>query len=197
LRFIATDGQYPLIQFTTNEAPDNAYTRINYAVTWDWHASSKTSIDGFLGHTQQHYKHSSVRDFADVIGEVNLNWRASDKSLIEISARREISQYVDLLSNFLLKQGVWVDLSWHFSPKLAVTLPIFYQQQQFLGNSAGNGTNASQRKDYVAGIGLDLIYKPSENISIGVPLHYENRDSNVALRSYETKSVGINLQVSF
>ncbi len=193
VRVLATNGQYPQRQFTPGNPLDNLYTRMNYAVTWDWHASTKTRLDGSLGYTQQDYAHISANDFSGITARLNLEWKASDITLLTLSARREINQYSSLTSNFLLAQGVWFNLSWQPYQKITLMLPISYQQQQFLGSIGVN----SQEIDYVGNIGINLMYKPVEYISIGLALKSEKRDSNNPLRNYTTQSAGLNLQAVF
>ena len=197
LRLLAVDGQYPQRQFSAGDTEDNAYTRFNYAVTWDWYVSSKTRIDGSFGYTQQHHAHLSIRDFADITTQLNLHWQASDKTLLELSAKREINQASNQSASFLLTQGVEFKPTWQPSPKIALTLPVSYQQQQFLGNSGSNSTDGFQQKDNVGSIGFNLMYRPFDNISIGAVLNYEKRDSNIPPRSYEAQSAGINIQAVF
>ena len=108
LRILATDGRYPQRQLTAGSTQDNAYTRMLYALTWDWHASSKTRIDGLLGYTQQWYEHISARDFDDIVAQLNLRWQATDKTLLELSGRRLIDQANNFFSSFLLTQGMWL-----------------------------------------------------------------------------------------
>lgn len=197
LRVLATDGQYPQRQLTASSTQDNAYTRMNYAATWDWHASSKTRIDGLVGYTQQHHAHLSVRDFADIVAQLNLNWQASDKTLLNLSAKREIAQANNRFSSFVLTQGVWFNLTWQSSPKIALTLPMSYQQQLYLGGAGSNAVSSAQQKDNVGNIGFNVMYHPLDSVSIGPVLNYEKRDSNNPIASYETKSAGVNLQADF
>jgi exopolysaccharide biosynthesis operon protein EpsL len=196
-RILATDGQYPQREFAVGNTLDNAYTRMNYAATWDWHASSKTRIDGLIGYVQQFHEHLSARDFADIIAELNLNWQASDKALLELSAKREIAQANNLFASFVLTQGVWFNLKWQSTPKIALILPMSYQQQDYLGSTGINTVGLGQQKDNVGNVGFNVMYHPLDSISIGPVLNYEKRDSNVPLRSYETKSAGVNLQAVF
>lgn len=196
-RFLATDGQYPQREFTAISTQDSAYTRMLYAVTGDYGlASRKTRIDGLIGYTYQNYDHFSDFDFADIIGALNLNWQASDKTLLLISARRQINQTNSQQSSFVLTQGVWFDLTWQSTPKIALKLPMSYQHQDYLGgvNASANGL---QQKDNIGAIGVNLIYSPLDNISIGAVFNYEKRDSNLELRGYETESAEINLQAAF
>ncbi|WP_432741241.1 XrtB/PEP-CTERM-associated polysaccharide biosynthesis outer membrane protein EpsL [Methylobacter sp. G7] len=197
LRILATDGKYPQRQLTSGSTQDNAYTRMNYAVTGDWHANSKTRIDGLVGYTHQNFANFSSLDFADIIAHLNLNWRVSDKTLLELSARRDIYQAENFFASFVLTQGMWLNLSWQASPKIALNLPMSYQQQQYLGGSRSNNISTEQQTDNVSNIGLNVMYHPLESISIGPILNYEKRDSNNPLASYETKSAGINLKAAF
>lgn len=199
VRVLATDGQYPKRQLTANSTLDNAYTRMSYSATWDWRVSSKTRIDGLVGYTNQDYANFSVRNFSDIIAQLNLNWQTTDKTLLGLSARREITQANSLFASFLLTQGVWFNLTWQTTPKIALILPMSFQQQQYLGG-AGSSSAAStgqQQQDNVSDIGLNVMYHPLESISIGPGLKYEKRDSNNPIASYESKSVGVNLQADF
>lgn len=197
VRVLGTDGQYPQRQFAVGDTQDNAYKRMNYAATWDWHASSKTRIDGLIGYLQQYHEHLSARDFADIIAELNLNWQAGDKVLLELSARREITQANNLFASFMLTEGIWSNFTWQAMPKVTLALPMSYQQQQYLGSTGTDTTGLEQRKDNVGNIGFNVMYHPIDSISIGPVLNYEKRDSNALLRSYETKSAGVNLQAVF
>ncbi len=197
LRLLATNGQYPNRQFTLGDTQDNTYTRFNYALTGDWHASRKMRIDGFIGYTQQHYAHVSAQNFSGINGRLNLHWQASDKTLLELSAIRDITQAQNLLTNFLLIQGVAFSLTSEYSPKITLKLPMFYQQQQYLGSVGTNVFGIEQQKNNVGNIGFNLMYHPLDNINIGPVLTYEKRDSNYSFRSYETLSAGVNFQVIF
>lgn len=195
VRVVGTNGEYPDRQLTVGSAQDNAYTRMNYNVTWDWHASVKTRVAGLVGYTQQYYEHFGFRNFSDIVARLDLNWQSSDKTLLELSARREIVQADTLFSSFMLTEGVWFDLNWQYSSKVTLRLPVSYQEQQYLGG--GTGVGFDQQKDQVGNVGLSLMYYPVESISIGPVLSYEKRDSNNAFRAYETQSAGVNLQAAF
>jgi len=197
VRVLATDGQYPKRQLTAASTQDNAYTRMNYAATWDWNASSKTRINGLVGYTYQDYANISVRNFADIVAQLNLHWQASEKTLLELSTRREIDQAQNQFASFVLTQGVWFNLTWQTTPKIALTLPMSFQQLQYLGGTGSNTVGGSQQKDNVSNIGLNLMYQPLQSISIGPVLNFEKRDSNNPIASYESKSAGVNLQAAF
>jgi hypothetical protein len=195
LRILGTDGEYPDRELTPDSTQDNAYTRMTYDVNWEWQASVKTRVTGLVGYTEQSYANFGFRDFSDIVAQLNLNWQANDKTLLELSARREIVQADTLFSSFMLTEGIWLNLAWQYSPKVTLRLPASYQEQQYLGG--GSGVGIDQQKDQVANVGVTLMYYPVESVSIGPMLNYEKRDSNNPLRAYETESAGVNLQVSF
>jgi exopolysaccharide biosynthesis operon protein EpsL len=196
LRIIGTDGRYPDRQLSADIAQDNAYTRMNYSLTWDWHSDTdKTQIVGLVGYTDQTYANFGFRDFSDIVAQLTLGWQATEKTLLEFSARREIVQADTLFSSFMLTEGVWLNLNWHVTPKLALRVPMSYQEQQYLGGGAAAGL--SQQQDQVGSIGVNLMYHPVQSISIGPMFNYEKRDSNNPFRAYETESAGVNLQVAF
>ena len=196
MRLLATNGHYPQREFNAGSNQDNAYKRYNYALTWDWRASIKTRVDGWLGYTMQHHAHLSVRDFADVTARLNLNWQFSDKTWLQISAKREISQAGNEFASFMLAQGVEVNPSWRPSEKLEFLLPINYQQQDYLGET-GSVTIGPSQQDQVANFGFSAKYSPWDNVSINALLNYEKRDSNNQFRAYTSQSASINLQAAF
>jgi exopolysaccharide biosynthesis operon protein EpsL len=197
LQVIATDGEYPERVILPGSTQDNAYTRMNYALTWDWHSNSKTRIDGLVGYVQQDYENFGFRNFDDIIAQVNLNWQASEKTILDLSARRQVSQADNLFSSFVLTQGIWFDFNWQATPKIALMLPISYQEQDYLGGGGTSAAGFGQQKDKVTNVGLNVMYHPLDSISIGPVLNFENRESNNPIASYESKSAGVNLQADF
>lgn len=197
VRIRGTDGRYPQRELTPGSTLDNAYTRMNYAGTWDWRPTVKSRVEGLVGYTEQHYKHFGVRDFSDVIAELNLSWEPSEKTQLELSGRRLIGQADTLFTSFMLTQGVWFNATWRTTPKFSLTLPLSYQQQEYLGSAGASGIGFENQKDYVSRVGTTLMYHPLESISIGPLVTYEKRESNDPIRSYTTFSTGANVKVDF
>ncbi len=195
VRFLGTDGRYPNRQYFPGSFLDDAYKRFNYAITWDWQASVKTRIDGWAGYTDQLYAHLGFRDFGDVTARLNLTWQYSDKTLLQITAKRDISQANNEFASFMLAQGLELNPTWRPSNKLEFLLPISYQQQDYLGQ--GSVANIQPQRDQVASFGFTAKYSPWDNISIIALLNYENRDSNKQFRTYSSQSASINLQAAF
>ncbi len=197
LRFLATDGQYPSRSFPNIISTDNAYTRYNFQFTWDWRATSKIQFDGYLGRTQQYYVHLSDGNFAGNIGHLNLRYKASDKTLLELSAIRDIFQNTGQAANFTLNQGIEFLLTWKYSSKISLNMPLSYTQIQYLGGTNSSAQGTLQQVDHINHIDLNLSYQPLASISIAPVLSYEQRNSNNLAMCYETLSVGANLKMVF
>lgn len=197
LRFLATNGQYPSRSFPNIISTDNAYTRYSFQLTWDWRATSKTQIDGYLGRTQQYYAHLSDGNFAGNIGHLNLRYKASDKTLLELSAIRDIFQNTGQAANFTLNQGIEFLVTWKYSSKISLNMPLSYTQIQYLGGTNSSAQGSLQQVDHINHIDLNLSYQPLASISIAPVLSYEQRSSNNLAMCYETLSVGANLKMVF
>jgi hypothetical protein len=197
LRFLGTDGQYPSRSYPNIISTDNAYTRYSFQLTWDWRATSKTQIDGYLGRTQQYYVHLSDGNFFGNIGHLNLRYKASDKTLLELSAIRDIFQSSGQAANFTLNQGIEFLLTWKYSSKISLNIPFSYTQIQYLGGTNSNIQGSFQQIDNISHIDLNLSYHPLPSISIEPVLSYEQRNSNNLTMCYETLSVGTHLKMVF
>ena len=197
LRFLVTNGQYPSRSFPNIISTDNAYTRYSFQLTWDWRATSKIQIDGYLGRTQQYYVHLSDGNFFGNIGHLNLRYKASDKTLLEISATRDIFQSSGQAANFTLNQGIEILVTWKYSSKISLNMPLSYTQIQYLGGTNSSAPGSFQQVDNISHIDLNLSYHPLPSISIEPVLSYEQRNSNNLAMCYETLSVGANLKMVF
>lgn len=194
---VLTRGQFPNRDFDAASTLDDGYQRFNSGLVWDWHYSAITHIDGMVGYLQQHYNHLSTRDFGDAIANLALHWQATEKTLIDLLFKREIRQANNLNASFSLVQGIEFKTQFEISPKLKLSLPINYFNQQFLGNIGSENTTLTPERDNSYGLGLNLIYQPLDNISINTMLHFEKRDSNYSNRAYQSQAAGLSVQAVF
>jgi len=199
LRYLATGGQYPNRQYINSSSStlDNSYTRYHYELTYDWLVDSKLRIDGFIGYTQQKFPHLTNRDFSLPMGELKLHWQASKKVLVDLRVNRDIIQSFNANSSFFQTTTVEINPAWQILPKLSLVMPLSYQQQAYLGDPGGITVNTTKQVNDLEKVGLNLKYKPIDNITINNVFNYEIRQSNYANQGYQSLSVGINLKVEF
>ena len=192
-----TQGSYPKRGFNNSSILDNGYSRKSYELDWAWTYSIKTRLDGNIGYTHQDYDHLSIRNFDSLTAHGNIYWEATGKTSFVFSAWRDIVQAETLTSSFMLRQGFRLTPSWSATPKVQLSMPISYEQQDYLGESGLVLRGATVRQDEVVLVGLNAGYKPMENTELSVVTQYEDRSSNNPFRSYTDISVGMNLQVNF
>lgn len=197
LKINLTQGSYPKRSFSNTSILDNGYSRNSYELDWVWNYSVKTRLDGNIGYTHQDYDHLSIRNFDSLTAHGNIFWEATGKTSFLFSGWRDIVQAETLTSSFMLRQGLRLTPSWSATPKVQLSMPVSYEQQDYLGESGLVVTGATVRQDEVALVGLNVGYKPMQNTEISVFTQYEDRSSNNPFRSYEDISVGMNLQVNF
>jgi exopolysaccharide biosynthesis operon protein EpsL len=190
-------GQYPQRPFLSTSTLDNAYSRLSYEFNWDWRTvDRKVQIEGAAGYNQQNYAHLSLRDYGNTTGKLKFIWVISEKTLVDLTLKRQITQSSNINSSFIQLQGAYFNPKWMPTPKIDIVIPIYYYQQVYLGETGFN-VPIPQQVNNTSGIGLNLTYKPLDYVNLGAVLNYEKRDSNIMSRAYETRSIGVNLQVLF
>ncbi|AEG00276.1 outer membrane beta-barrel protein [Methylomonas methanica] len=194
---VLTEGRFPNRTYQADSTLDDGYKRFNTGVVWDWHYSAITHIDGMVGYLYQRYNHLSERNFGDAIANLAIHWQTTDKTLIDLLAKREIRQANNLNASFSLLQGVELKTQVEISPKLKLSVPMNYLNQQFLGDIAGENSGQTAERNNLYGLGLRLIYHPIDNISINAMLNFEKRDSNYASRAYQDHAAGLSVQAVF
>ncbi len=199
-RFLSTIGQYPDREFNQDSREDDGYLRFNYWLFWKWQLSVKTQIEGQVGYTTQENDHLRNRDFSDFTGRLTLNWAPTEKTQLLLSGWREIDQAYNFNANFILTQGVAFTPTWKITRKVELNLPLSYERLEFIGdpNTSSNGIQV----DNIWSATLNALYLPFDNTTLGMLLRYEKKNSNGTAndgtsRSYETASVGLNMQVTF
>lgn len=200
LRFILENGQYPQREYTSTSTIDNSFTSYNYALTSSYQALEKIKVDGYAGIIQQNYVHLSVRDFTTWIAQIGLDWAMTEKTSMNLLVARNVMQSTNLYATFQSTQGVTLKPTWKATPKFALSLPLSYQQIQYLGNT-GFDAAILQNQDYndytSSRVGMTMSYQPLDNLSIGGQLNYEKRDSQNLNRSFVDESAGLNIQAKF
>lgn len=190
-----TNGRFP--QRILTENTDNAYTRTDFNLQGEWNYSIKTRLDGKLGYTQQKFAHLPQRNFSAPTARANLNWEITGKTALLLSAWREVGFVNNLDANFVLNQGVKIKPTWRATPKLDISTPLSYEQQDYLGDPGFISTSGNAGRDKITTVGLNADYTLFENTKMSLFMQFENRTSTALARNYQSKMVGLDMQVGF
>lgn len=195
---VFTDGKFPNRTYdSASNTLDDGYKRLNTGLIWDWQFSSITHIDGMIGYLNQRYNHISERNFGDTIANLGIHWQATDKLLLDLLAKREIRQANNLNASFSLLQGIEFKTQFEIDSKVKLSIPMNYFNQQFLGDISGENSLLTPEQNNIYGLGLRLIYQPTNNINVNAILNFEKRNSNYATRAYQSQSAGLSVQAVF
>lgn len=195
---VITDGRFPNRTYQPSISTlDDGYKRLNTGLIWDWRYSAITQIEGMVGYLYQRYNHLSERNFGDAIANLVIHWQATDKTLVDLIAKREVSQANNLGATFSLLQGIELKAQYEIDSKLKISVPISYFNQQFLGDISGENSSLIPEENDLYGMGVRLIYHPIDNISVNAMLNFEKRDSNYVSRAYQSNSAGLTVQAVF
>lgn len=180
---------------------DNQYTRTTYWLDSMWNYSVKTRFRGQVGYTQQRFKHVSSRNFSDIVSRADILWQPTEKTKFYLEAWREIENADDLSASFILVRGIKLTPTWTWSenPKIQVELPMYYENQIFLGTTGFNNSNAGNNtlRGESSVARLNLNYTPIKNVEMSLFAAYEHRHSNSPLHTYQDQYVGFNMKLSF
>lgn len=198
LNAIYTDGQFVNRTFTQGDTIDNAYARYDFVFDWAWKYSVKTTFDGSVGYIQQRFEHLPIRNFSEPTARANVNWNISDKTALTFSGWRDVYFISALNANFVLSQGVRITPTWLVTPKLQFKFPMSYETQAYLGDPGFDTTQTAVAElDKITLLGLNADYVPFQNGKVSLLMQLEDRSSNNLSRNYQSKSVGLNMQLSF
>ncbi|MEQ1635276.1 MAG: XrtB/PEP-CTERM-associated polysaccharide biosynthesis outer membrane protein EpsL [Methylococcales bacterium] len=192
-----TDGIFPNREFTTGNVIDDAYTRNDFDFEWAWQYSVKTRVDGTIGYAQQRFKHLHKRDFSAPTANINIAWEISGKTALRLTGWRDIQLANNRDANFILSQGLKLTPMWLPTPKLQITLPMSYENQEYLGDPGFVSKSANAEQDDVSKIGLNVDYSPFDNAKMSFFIQFEDRSSTNLTRNYQSKAIGLDMQLDF
>lgn len=189
-------GSFPDRPYKIGDYQDNAYMRYDYNIEWAWQYSVKTKLNGHVGYTQQFHEHLAERNFSEPTATVNLQWTPSSKTILSLYAWRNIQFSNRQQASFVVSQGLRFMPGWLITPKLQLSLPMSYEQQEYLGNPS-NIASTHTEKDDISKLGLTLDYNPVRNSKISFLMQLEDRVSTELTRNYQSKSIGLDMQYDF
>jgi hypothetical protein len=183
------DGRYPNRQLGVF---DNAYTQKTAAFVLDWAITPASRVSGRLGHTKREFNTLSQRDFSGAIGRVVYDWTPGGRFSLAAIAQRDISQYEDIRTSFVLVKGVALRPAYRIDDKLSLGGVADISKRDYLGDPTG-----ATRSDTVHTLGLTATWLPSRNTSVIASVTYETRSSSQQFSDYEAWILFLRGRISF
>lgn len=158
--------------------------------------SPRTRIELSVGYLSRKYGDAALADvgkgrFAGTIGDLLLQWQASNKIALNLNGWRRLRAYLDAESDYFVSEGVSVAPTWEPSGKVSVALELGYETQDYLGASVNLPSSA--RADRVRTGKLQIGYSPLRKLHFDLTGSIEERESDRVQLEYDSQvaSVGV------
>jgi exopolysaccharide biosynthesis operon protein EpsL len=151
--------------------------------------SPRTRIEASVGLLRRGYDDAALTEtgkgsFDGPVGDLQLQWQASNKIAIDLGAWRRLRAYLDAESDYFVSEGIRISPTWTPTYKTEVSLELGYETQDYLG--AGISLPLDRRRDEVGSGELVLSYRPLRKLRFDVTGGIERRASNRALLEYDS-----------
>lgn len=165
-------------------------------VTAAWMPGPKTKISTRLSHVNLKRNISSERDFSGFSQRFGLNYQATDKVNLNLTAYQVVSPVDDVVSTYVKSKGVDISPTWNISSKVSLSGNLGYSENTYLG-SAGISINSEERLDESTQAGLTLLYTPTQKSLVQLQYQGEKRTSNIVNGDYEFNNINFLVRYSF
>jgi exopolysaccharide biosynthesis operon protein EpsL len=192
-----TRSNFPNQQVLDSSTVDNDYRQIDVSAVTSWQMTGKSHIDGLLGYTTLHHDELSQRNFSGVTGRLSYDWTPGAKTLLNLSAWREIQRYEDVASNYVLSKGISFGPSWSPTSKLVFQAKWMHDHRDYLGDPGFALDAGPQREDTFHGTVIAAGYQPRRNAKLSLSWEHGIRDSNIFGHDYDYNAVSANVQLNF
>ena len=162
--------------------------------------SPRTRIEGSIGVLRRGYDDNSLTEsgkgsFEGPVGDVMLQWQASNKIAIDTNGWRRLRAYLDAESDYFVSEGVSIAPKWKPTHKLEVALELGIETQDYLG--AGINLPRERRSDEVSSGELTLSYRPLRKLRFDLTGRVEQRGSNRPLVEYDSLVASFGVRWSY
>ncbi|NEV62209.1 outer membrane beta-barrel protein [Thiorhodococcus minor] len=164
--------------------------------TLDWKLTGKTRIEATAGYKARTHDSLSERDFDGFVGGLAATWRITGKTSIKAALWRDISNLDDEVADYAIVDGVRVEPAWQVMPKTRIRALASYERRDFRGIGDGQLiAGLEDREDELRTLELGIEWRPRQRIAVNLSVGTQSRDSNRALREYDTNYARIGFSI--
>jgi exopolysaccharide biosynthesis operon protein EpsL len=176
---------------------DSGFRDLRLDGVTDWRLSGVSRVTGRVGYEQRRHDVLGQRDFSGITGALTYDWTPAAKTSASAVIRREIGALNDLTSAFVLVQGLSLRPRWVFSPKLYLQGTLDYAMLEYRGApGVALGVAASERKDRLRTLAIELNYQATYNITLGLSMSRQQRSSNQMGLDYGATQISASIKAA-
>jgi hypothetical protein len=155
--------------------------------------TGKTTFRGSAGYLKRTYPNAVIGNFSGNIWRASLEWQASAKSDLLISAWRELNAYLDSQSDYFVSQGASIAPTWTPTEKLALSLTYSRERESYIGSNPGPLTPAG-RRDTVTSGQLAATWTPRRFLTATLSYRLARRQSDISALAFDDHIVSLNVR---
>jgi exopolysaccharide biosynthesis operon protein EpsL len=197
VNFRMIDGRFPNREVVATSTIDNSYREYTLEGTVDWRYSGQSKLSGALGWTNRLHDQISQRNFSGITGRLTAVYSPSGIVGLNASIFRELGNYQDVTTSYILTQGIRIGPSYSVSEKLSLQGYYQYSVREFLGDPGFVLTGLPTRKDDINSVAGTVTWVPLRNVQISSTLSYDTRSTNRPLFDYNVTTFYVSGQITF
>lgn len=171
-----------------------SYTLTTDDVAMVWILSGNTTLNGHLAQLRQRFDVTPQFDFSGTYGGVNMDWRLTGKTSVNVGWQRDIVSYQTANSSYTQTDTFSISPRWQISS--ITSLSALYRAGVLTdqGNPFGN---APFRQDRLQDTSISFSWQPYSKISLTATLGETSRSSNVVNTDYRARQLSLAALISF
>ena len=154
-----------------------------------WKGTFKTTGTARFGYIRKDFDAAGRRTGQSFSWDFGVQWRPKSYSVFSLNTARNF-QETNGVGDFIIDDSVSLSWAHSWNTRLRTALRFSFAQNDFEADNTG-------RADERLSAGADVIYKPGDNLELGLGYNYERRDSNQNTFDYERNIIRIFASVAF
>lgn len=197
VRLRVTDGDYPNPETIAGTIVDNSYDETETGVVAGWRFPGMSHAQAFVGYTDRRHEQFPERDYQGVTGRMTFGWQVSAKTIVNLSAWRELTVADDISPAYVLAEGAQLGPDWSITPKTTLKARVAWETRTYRGDPSLVVAPTDTRVDELESLRLAVEYAPVSAARIGLSWKTGTRDSNRPLTDYKYNSIAATLSAHF
>lgn len=173
---------------------DSGYTERQQELKANWQVTAKSLLSAYLLNINCSHPRFAQRNFNKNAGGVTLLWGMTDKTHVNISAKRSVGSWWENGSSYYVNDSASIGAVWEISSALTARLTADRSSRDYLGAIV---PNLLARKDAIQSLMLDVDWMPRRNLILTTSLQQSMRTSNLATFDYKDHSLMLSGQIGF
>jgi exopolysaccharide biosynthesis operon protein EpsL len=187
---------------------DTRFNEMEHELRLVWPMTGKTSFDGRVGHLARHHPHFPERNFAGIVGNLNLNWNVTGKTRVEVGWARDLFNFQlapntfvgspffqPFSTSYVAANRVFIAPVWRITEKIMLRLRYDFALRDHLG--AIQDVPGGDRTDMMHSGLIALDWQPLRALFISGQLQRDHRSSDHRGFGFDSSAASVSARLNF